>query len=257
MHRPFSHLGGLGRSSRDSRDHPGIRIVRISLGASGLPRWRRPRRRRVRGIRWGVGRSDGVAQVFQTRIHGRGGQGVVTAAELLSVAAFHAGRHAQAFPSFGSERTGAPVVAYCRIDDKPIRIREPIVVPDAVIVQDPTLLRQLDVLAGLPETAYLLVNSELSPDELGLDDFMTGHRAERVLTVPATDLALAHIGRPVPNVALLGGFAALTGVVSMQDLELAVEERFKGRLVQGNLAAAHAAFGFVQSKKGATDAVAD
>ena len=87
--------------------------------------------------------------MFQVRIHGRGGQGVVTAAELLSVAAFLEGRHAQAFPSFGSERMGAPVVAFCRIDDRPIRVREPILAPDALIVQDPTLLQQVDVFGGM------------------------------------------------------------------------------------------------------------
>src|SRR5690349_22662399 len=90
----------------------------------------------------------GNSSMFQIRIHGRGGQGVVTAAELLSVAAFREERHSQAFPSFGSERTGAPVVAFCRIDDKPIRLREPVVVPDALIIQDPTLLHQIDVFAG-------------------------------------------------------------------------------------------------------------
>src|SRR6188472_2566297 len=87
----------------------------------------------------------GGARMFQIRIHGRGGQGVVTAAELLSVAAFLEGEHAQAFPSFGSERTGAPVVAFCRIDDRDIRVREPILAPDVLIVQDPTLLHQVDL----------------------------------------------------------------------------------------------------------------
>ena len=81
--------------------------------------------------------------MFEVRIHGRGGQGVVTAAEMLSIAAFEENHHAQAFPSFGSERTGAPVVAYCRIDDKEIRLREPIMQPDALIIQDPTLLSQI------------------------------------------------------------------------------------------------------------------
>ena len=94
------------------------------------------------------GESPSERPVFQVRIHGRGGQGVVTAAELLSVAAFDEGRHAQAFPSFGSERTGAPVVSFCRID-APIRVREPIAEPDALIVQDPTLLHQVDVFGGL------------------------------------------------------------------------------------------------------------
>src|SRR6478609_1140575 len=108
--------------------------------------------------------------MFQVRIHGRGGQGAVTGAEMLSVAAFSEGRHAQAFPSFGSERTGAPVVAFCRVDDVPIRRREPIYEPDALIIQDPSLLPQVDVLSGLRPDGYLLVNSERSWAELGLDE---------------------------------------------------------------------------------------
>ena len=95
-----------------------------------------------------LGLYEGIA-MLQIRIHGRGGQGVVSAAEMLSIAAFEQGRHAQAFPSFGSERTGAPVVAFCRIDDRDIRLREPIMAPDVLIVQDPTLLHQVDVFQGL------------------------------------------------------------------------------------------------------------
>ena len=87
--------------------------------------------------------------MFQIRIHGRGGQGVVTARRCFPSPRFCEGRHAQAFPSFGSERTGAPVVAFCRIDDKEIRLREPIMQPDALIIQDPTLLHQVDVFGGL------------------------------------------------------------------------------------------------------------
>ena len=86
--------------------------------------------------------------MFEVRIHGRGGQGVVTAAELLAAAAFAEGRYAQAFPSFGSERTGAPVVSFCRIDDRPIRTREPVTHPDALIIGDPTLLHQVSVFDG-------------------------------------------------------------------------------------------------------------
>ena len=114
--------------------------------------------------------------MFQVRIHGRGGQGVVTAAELLSVAAFDEGRHAQAFPTFGSERTGAPVVAFCRIDDRAIRVREPIAEPDAVIVQDPTLLHQVDVFAGVAPDGYVLVNTSRTVAELGLDELSTALR---------------------------------------------------------------------------------
>ena len=102
------------------------------------------------------------------RFHGRGGQGVVTAAELLAAAAFSEGRHAQAFPSFGSERMGAPVMSFCRIDAKPIRTHEPVTEPDALIVQDPTLLHQADLLAGLSSGGHMLVNSTRGSGELGL-----------------------------------------------------------------------------------------
>ena len=118
--------------------------------------------------------------LFQVRIHGRGGQGVVTAAELLSVAAFREGRQAQAFPSFGSERTGAPVVAFCRIADHEIRAHEPIASPDALIIQDPTLLHQVDLFSGLSEDGYLLINSSRGFSELGLGDLAAKFRASRV-----------------------------------------------------------------------------
>ena len=117
--------------------------------------------------------------MLQIRIHGRGGQGVVTAAEMVSIAAFEQGRHAQAFPSFGSERTGAPVVAFCRIDDHEIRLREPILAPDVLIVQDATLLHQVDVFQGLKPDGYVLINSKRSFDELGLAEIAQRFRRER------------------------------------------------------------------------------
>jgi pyruvate ferredoxin oxidoreductase gamma subunit len=181
--------------------------------------------------------------VFQVRIHGRGGQGVVTAAELLSVAAFDGGRHAQAFPSFGSERTGAPVVSFCRIDDRPIRVREPIGEPDALIVQDPTLLHQVAVFDGLAPDGYVLINTARSFEELGLAELaLPGRR----LTVPATDLAREHLGRPLPNAVLLGAFAAVTGVVSIDAVETAIREKFSGKAADGNVAAARAAYDLLE-----------
>src|SRR5680860_809658 len=150
--------------------------------------------------------------MFKVRIHGRGGQGAVTAAEMLSVAAFDEGMHAQAFPTFGSERTGAPVVSFCRIDDKPIRSHEPISEPDALIVQDPTLLHQVKVFGGVGPEAYILINTSRSLKELGMSDFSSGFHPDRLVSVPATDFARERLGRPLPNAALLGGFAALTGV---------------------------------------------
>lgn len=184
--------------------------------------------------------------MFQVRIHGRGGQGVVTAAELLAQAAFDEGAHAQAFPSFGSERTGAPVVAFARIAQTAIRVREPVMSPDAIIVQDETLLRAVDVFSGLSETGFVLINSKLSFSELGLSEFEAAHN--RFMTVPATELAMEHLGRPVPNAVLLGAFAALTKVVSLKSVQDAIGERFNAKLAAGNSAAAAAAFEYVQSR---------
>jgi len=176
--------------------------------------------------------------MFEVRIHGRGGQGVVTAAEMLSVAAFQEGRHAQAFPSFGSERMGAPVVAYCRISDREIRLREPVLNPNALIVQDPTLLNQVDVFSGLHHDGYMLINTTRSFDELGIGEFISDFKPEHLCTVPATELALEHVGRPVPNAALLGGFAAISGRVSIDSVCAAIRERFGGRVGEGNARAA-------------------
>ncbi|MBL8481348.1 MAG: 2-oxoacid:acceptor oxidoreductase family protein [Rhodocyclaceae bacterium] len=181
--------------------------------------------------------------MFQVRIHGRGGQGVVTGAEMLSIAAFLEGRHAQAFPSFGSERTGAPVVAFCRMDDKEIRLREPIMQPDALIVQDPTLLHQVDVFAGLRKPdGYVLINTTRSFEEMGLGDFSRDLRPERLLTVPATELSLKHVGRAVPNVPLLGGFAAASKIISLDAVIAAIREKFSGKVADGNIAAATEAY---------------
>jgi pyruvate ferredoxin oxidoreductase gamma subunit len=186
--------------------------------------------------------------MFEVRIHGRGGQGVVTAAELLSVAAFLEGRHAQAFPSFGSERTGAPVVAYCRIADRAIRTREPIFSPNGLIVQDPTLLQQVAVFEGLRPDGYLLINSAKSLGELGIDEVVARLRPDRVLVVPATALAQRFLGRPVPNAVLLGGFAAASGVVSIESVASAIRKRFSESLAKNNIAAAEEAFAFVRSE---------
>jgi len=182
--------------------------------------------------------------MYQIRIHGRGGQGVVTAAEMLSIAAFREGKHAQAFPSFGSERTGAPVVAYCRIDDKEIRLREPVMQPDALLIQDPTLLHQVDVFAGLAPGGTILINTTRSFEELGLQELV--HRF-RTCTVPATDLALKHVGRPVPNAALLGGFSALSRQISLASVAAAIGEKFSGKVAAGNVAAAREAFLHVEA----------
>jgi pyruvate ferredoxin oxidoreductase gamma subunit len=187
--------------------------------------------------------------MFSIRIHGRGGQGAVTAAELLSVAAFNEGHFAQAFPTFGSERTGAPVVSFCRIDDRPIRLREPITEPDALIVQDPTLLHQVRLFEGLRPEGFLILNTSKPLSELGVEDLTGGMSPVRLTTVPATELAREHLGRPLPNAALLGGFAGLTGVVELESVLDAIRARFTGDVARGNVAAALAAYEHVRNSR--------
>lgn len=166
---------------------------------------------------------------------------MVTAAELVATAAFLEGRHAQAFPSFGSERTGAPVVSFCRIDDRTIRVREPIDTPDAIVVADPTLVGQPGVLDGLVPTGFVLVNSEHDADALGLaklrDDLPEGNLA----CLPATALAREHVGRPLPNAVLVAALAALTGVVGLPAVAEAIRRTWVGAIGEANVAAATAA----------------
>jgi pyruvate ferredoxin oxidoreductase gamma subunit len=169
--------------------------------------------------------------VFQVRFHGRGGQGVVTSATLLALAAFRDGRDAQSFPLFGSERTGAPVMAFCRIDDREIRRREPITDPDALVIQDPTLLGLIDLTAPL-----VIVNTSREVEADG-----------RVVTVAATELAREHLGRPMPGTALLGALVAASNVTSFEALETAIRTRFPGAVADGNAAAARAAYELVMA----------
>ena len=192
--------------------------------------------------------------MFEVRFHGRGGQGAVTAADLLALAAFEEGRYAQSFPSFGSERMGAPVVAYCRLGEREIRTREPVVAPDCVIVIDPTLVHQVDLFAGLGPDGYLLVNSSRALDELGLGSLAARFRPERLLTVPATEVALRQIGKPLPNAAMLGGFAALTAEVTIAAVSASVRERFSRdpSVAERNVAAVAEVFQYVRQLMSAT-----
>ena len=179
---------------------------------------------------------------------------MVSGAEILSVAAFLEGRHAQAFPSFGSERTGAPVMAFCRVDDRPIRLREPVLAPDALIVQDTTLLHQVDLFSGLSEGGFVLLNSSRTLAQLGLEGFARGVQHYRMATLPATELALRHVGRPVPNAALLGGFAAITGVVRLASVVAAIREKFPAAVAEKNVAAATEAHDLVARFREPVDA---
>jgi pyruvate ferredoxin oxidoreductase gamma subunit len=179
--------------------------------------------------------------MFQVRIHGRGGQGVVSAAEMLSVAAFEEGKFAQAMPSFGSERMGAPVVSFCRIDDKEIRLREPVLHPDALIIQDPTLFHAIDVFAGLSSSGYILINTRRSVEELGIAEVADRLPAGHVRTVAATELAMMYVKRPVPNAALLGALAAISEVIALESVAKAITDKFPGAVAEANIKAATAA----------------
>jgi pyruvate ferredoxin oxidoreductase gamma subunit len=192
--------------------------------------------------------------VFQVRIHGRGGQGVVTGAEMLSVAAFLEGRHAQAFPSFGSERTGAPVVAFCRMTDKEIRLREPVLEPDCLIVQDATLFKSVDVFQGIDRNGYLLVNTNKTFADLHIESIVAKLPKGHAVIVPASELALKHVGRPLPNAALLGAFAALGGQVRIESVETAIRKSFSGKIAEGNVCASREAYEAVVAQMLATAA---
>ena len=130
---------------------------------------------------------------------------------------------------------GAPVMAFCRIDDKEIRLREPVLTPDALIIQDPTLLHQVDLFNGVPKRGYILVNSTKSFDELGLGGFARGVQQYRLGTVAATELAMKHVGRAVPNVPLLGAFAAITAAITLPSLVAAIREKFPAAIAEKNV----------------------
>jgi pyruvate ferredoxin oxidoreductase gamma subunit len=178
--------------------------------------------------------------MFEVRFHGRGGQGVVTAADLLSDAASFDGLDVQEFPSFRAAWVGTPVTSYCRLDEQPIHVREPIFNPDAVVVLDPTLLHHVDVFVGVH--GVVLLNSTRTAGEMGLDELVGRLGRSHVNIIDATGLAMRHLGQPLPSVCLLGALCAITARVRFASLERAVRRRFAPEVAAGNIAAARAAF---------------
>ena len=170
--------------------------------------------------------------MIEIRLHGRGGQGAVTSAEILALAAIEEGMYAQAFPSFGPERRGAPVVAFCRIDDKPIRLRTNIYNPDMVMVLDPSILRLADVSAGLKKGGILVTNTKYSPAELRKELGFTISLA----TVNATRIASEELGLPITNTTMLGALLKAREIVSVEALIGPLEKRF-GRIAAKNIKA--------------------
>jgi pyruvate ferredoxin oxidoreductase gamma subunit len=179
----------------------------------------------------------------EIRIHGRGGQGSVTAAELLAVAAFEDGKYSQAFPAFGVERRGAPVTAFVRLDDKPIRLRSQIYEPDYVIVQDATLVDVVDVARGTKPDGFILINTEKSPEHFKMETKAS------IKTLDATKLAMDFIGKPIVNTTLIGAFAGVSGLIKPESIKNAVMERFPGKVGEKNAAAIQAAYDMMEAQR--------
>ncbi len=179
----------------------------------------------------------------EIRIHGRGGQGSVTAAELLAVAAFEDGKYSQAFPAFGVERRGAPVMAFVRLNDKPIRLRSQIYEPDYVIVQDATLVDVVDVARGAKSDGIILINTEKSPESFKIETKAS------IKTLDATKLAMDFIGRPIVNTTLIGAFAGVSGLIRPESIINAVMERFPGKIGEKNAKAIQEAYDLMEGKR--------
>lgn len=175
-----------------------------------------------------------TSTLHEIRLVGRGGQGIVTAGELLGEAALLDGRYAQSIPAFGPERRGALATCVVRLAEGEILLRCSAGAPDVLVVIDPTIWKLPPVLLGLKPDAVLLFNTTRPPGEL------PKRPQGRVGAVDATGLALAHLGRPIPNTAMLGALAGATGLVRMASLEAVLARRFP-KAAKGNIAAARAA----------------
>ena len=175
----------------------------------------------------------------ELRIHGRGGQGSVTAAELIATAAFEGGVFPQAFPMFGVERRGAPVQAFVRFADKKIRLRSQIYEPDYIIVQDSTLIKDVNVFAGMRKGGIAIVNTA-KPGAWNVPDGV------RLVAVDATGIALEVLGVPITNTSLMGAFAAASGEIALEAMEHAIEHRFKEEIARKNVEAARRAYNIVK-----------
>lgn len=190
-----------------------------------------------------------MAKLVEIRWHGRAGQGVVTASELLAQTALGDGKYFQAFPEYGPERMGAPVRAYTRISDKPIYNYSGIEEPDVVVVLDPTLLGVVDVASGLDGDGILLVNTSMDPAQVRSK---IGYQQGKVYTLDATRIALGTLGRNITNTPMLGALLRATGVVEQESVIVTFREKLgaklKGKAVEANIQAFHR--GYSEAKEG-------
>jgi pyruvate ferredoxin oxidoreductase gamma subunit len=174
--------------------------------------------------------------MVEVRFHGRGGQGAVTSVEICAISAIEDGKFAQGFPSFGPERRGAPVQAFLRISDKPIKLRSKIYKPDVIVVLDPSLVEAENPSLGLKEKGTIIINSGKSAQEIKkiFPEF-------RVAVIDAYSIAREEIGTPIANTTMIGALVKATGVISLKAMEESINNRF-GRLAQKNINACRRAY---------------
>ena len=158
--------------------------------------------------------------MIEIRIHGRGGQGAVTTGQIMAIAAFHDSKQSQTFPNFGVERAGAPVTAFARISEEPIHLRCQVYSPDIVLVLDSSLLDSVNVAEGLKKGGTIIINTNRQASELGLSPDFEVH------AIDATSIAVGVFGKPIVNTPMLGAFAKVTGLMSLDSLKKAIDERF-------------------------------
>ena len=185
----------------------------------------------------------------EIRWHGRGGQGAVTAAKMVAELALGEGKYFQAFPEYGPERSGAPIVAFTRVSDAPIQVYSGIEHPQIVVVLDSSLLKIVDVTKGAPDDAIVLVNSERSPAQLRKD---SGLKGDRLFTIAATRIAVETIKRPIPNTPMVGALTRITGLFDIDDVVTFLREdfgkKFPPKVVEGNIAAITRSYEEVQGE---------
>ncbi len=187
--------------------------------------------------------------MLEIRVHGRGGQGSVVTAELIAIAAYKSGMFSQAFPYLGGggERRGAPVQAFCRIDNAPIQLKCQIKEPDYLIVQDDSLLEIVNIFEGLKSGGMILINSVKSPADLGID-----FSRFKVHAFPATEIALKVLNQPITNTTLMGAFAAITGMFKIDFFKQAIQEKFSEEVSAANILAMEEAFRLMNKDEGNT-----
>jgi 2-oxoacid:acceptor oxidoreductase gamma subunit (pyruvate/2-ketoisovalerate family) len=187
-----------------------------------------------------------LKKILEVRWHGRGGQGAWTASELLARAAIAEGKHIQSFPEFGPERMGAPVTAFTRISNEPIRLHCAVYTPDVVAVLDPTLLKSVKVADGLNEEGgNIVVNTKDNHAEIRK---LLGSGNGKLWTVPATEISIKILGMPITNTAMLGAVARVTGIVSLKTIETMVKGRFRPDVAEKNFAVVKEAYEEVKSE---------